>query len=108
MKVLCSLKILRNKALIWSRIEYGVPKYKSVPLPRVSQKGSSFFVAPNVVNISEHTVHCNLIRGRKMQKFSSSADISEQTNETQMGKECFMHGRITKIRKVFLLDSLED
>jgi len=42
-----------------------------------------------------------------MQSFSSSADISDQTNETQMGKECCMHGRITIIRKIFLLDSLE-
>jgi hypothetical protein len=43
-----------------------------------------------------------------MQNFSSSANISDQTNETQMGKECFMYGRITIIRKGYLLDSLEE
>jgi hypothetical protein len=43
-----------------------------------------------------------------MQNFISSADISDQTNETQMGKECCMHGRITIIRKGYLLDSLEE
>jgi hypothetical protein len=43
-----------------------------------------------------------------MQNFSSSADISDQTNETQMGKECCMHGIVTTIRKGFSLDSLEE
>jgi hypothetical protein len=43
-----------------------------------------------------------------MQKFNSSADISDQTNETQIGKECCMHSRITIICKGFLLDSLEE
>jgi hypothetical protein len=43
-----------------------------------------------------------------MQSFSSSTDISDQTNETQMSKKCRMHGRITIICKGFLLDSLEE
>jgi len=36
-----------------------------------------------------------------MQNFSSSLDISDHTSETQMGKKCYMHGRITIIRKGF-------
>lgn len=43
-----------------------------------------------------------------MQNISSSADISDQTNKAQMGKECCMHGRITIIRKGYLLGSLEE